>query len=158
MYSLAIDRLTEAGLNHYEVSNFARPGLESRHNQAYWRLDDYLGLGVGAHSCIGNGRFAAGRNTLLHVQAVEAGQAPEEFREEMTPQEVLSEAMWLGLRLLRGVDLAHAGRRSGLDPVEKYGETMRRLMQRGLLRLEHGALSLTRDGLFLGNQVFCEFA
>jgi oxygen-independent coproporphyrinogen-3 oxidase len=158
MYEVAIEKLCGAGLEHYEISNFALPGMASRHNQVYWRLEDYLGIGVGAHSCIRNVRFASGRNTLLHVRALESGRLPVETRETPDLRELLGEAMWLGLRLLRGVDLESIRRRFGADPRETFGEAISFLVSRGLLRMDGDLLSLTRAGLFLGNQVFCHFA
>ncbi|MCA1597017.1 MAG: radical SAM family heme chaperone HemW, partial [Chloroflexi bacterium] len=111
MYALAIEKLTAAGFDHYEVSNFARFGYRSEHNQVYWRREDYLGLGVGAHSSVKNMRFANGRNTVQHVKTVEAGVLPTESREEIEDDGMLGEAMWLGLRLLDGVDLTAVGKR-----------------------------------------------
>lgn len=158
MYEMAIQTLSAAGYVHYEVSNFARPGFESRHNQVYWKMEDYLGLGVGAHSCIRNVRFANGRQTLHHIQAIERGEMPTASREELPADEALSEAMWLGLRLLKGVDLQDIGRRFGADPAIRYGDVIQTLVGRGLVRLEDRNLALTEAGLFLGNEVFCSFA
>ncbi|MDQ2732021.1 MAG: radical SAM family heme chaperone HemW, partial [Armatimonadota bacterium] len=158
MYEMAIRTLSAAGYTHYEVSNFARPGFESRHNQVYWKMEDYLGLGVGAHSCLRNVRFANGRQTLHHIEAIERGELPLVSREELPSEEALSEAMWLGLRLLKGVDLQDVERRFGADPAIEYRDVIHNLVGRGLVRLEDHTLSLTEAGLFLGNEVFCSFA
>ncbi|HET6386934.1 MAG TPA: radical SAM family heme chaperone HemW [Armatimonadota bacterium] len=158
MFALAITRLTAAGYDHYEVSNFARPGCRSRHNQIYWRREDYLGLGVGAHSCIGYTRFANGRNTLNYVKAIEQGRSAEETREDIAIDEAIGEALWLGLRQTDGVNLTSLSTRFGIDPSRRYQREIQRLLERGLLRRAGESLSLTRQGLFLGNEVFCQFA
>jgi len=158
MYELAIRKLTEAGFDHYEVSNFARPGRRSEHNQIYWRMEDYLGLGVGAHSRVRGVRFANGRNTAQHVRAIESGTLPTASREELNRREALGEAMWLGLRLLDGLDLNRVARQVGESPEEVFQQEIDSLLGRGLLRREGSTLSLTREGLFLGNEVFCQFA
>ena len=157
MLAYAIDALEKAGLKQYEIANFAQPGRESRHNQVYWRRENYLGLGAAACSCAGNRRFANHQSLADYWQAVKQGRLPLAEEEYLSPQQVLGEAMFLGLRLIQGIDQQAFAQRYGIRPDQYYGPALEKLKKNGLLQEEGSWLRLTRRGLFLANRVFVEF-
>jgi oxygen-independent coproporphyrinogen-3 oxidase len=143
-YLLAGDRLGAAGYVHYEVSNFARPGSESRHNQAYWRHSPYIGLGPGAHSFEPPIRSWNVRDWAEYRRRVAAGGSPEDGREELGEGDVALEQVWLGLRASDGLDEAAltSAQRARAGEWERTGLAERRA---GVLRLtKHGWLLLDR--------------
>src|SRR5215470_7578699 len=101
-YDLAQERLAAAGYEHYEISNWAKPGFASRHNLKYWRREPYLGFGAGAHSFVGTTRWANAHDASEYVGAIEAGRLPAEQIEEVTPEQASEEEIFLGLRQLAG--------------------------------------------------------
>jgi oxygen-independent coproporphyrinogen III oxidase len=113
-YLLAVEQLTSAGFQHYEVSNFARPGLKSRHNAAYWEHRPYVGIGPGAHSYAPPVRSWNVRDWAEYRDRLARGKSPEDAQEELGPAELALERIWLGLRSDAGVpvaDLAPSQRR-----------------------------------------------
>lgn len=156
-YALAIDHLTAAGYEHYEIANFARPGRRSRHNQAYWRNDEYRGYGCGAASYVARARWVNVAGAAEYAARVRAGEDPAAEREDRDPAGERSDAMFLGLRLLDGVDAGGFARRYGVGLEEAFGPALQRLQGRGLLANGDGRWRLTREGLFLANQVMMEF-
>ena len=175
MYTFAQETLERAGYDHYEISNWARPGSRCLHNMAYWGNLPYLGVGPGAHSSLHGHRFwdvsppslyirrvhewasrgvtpvgRLDRETLLRMGAV-AGV------ELIGPQLEMAETMLLGLRLLDGLRVEDFKRRFGHDPLELYGVQVRELGEQGLLRRSDGVLRLTSRGCLLANQVFMRF-
>ena len=103
MYALAIDRLTAAGFEHYEVSNFARPGCRSRHNETYWSGDGYFAAGPGAARYVGGVRETNHRSTTTYLQRVLAGESPVAERESLSPEAQARELLVFGLRRIEGV-------------------------------------------------------
>lgn len=143
-YLLAADRLGAAGYVHYEVSNFARPGSESRHNQAYWRHSPYLGLGPGAHSFEPPVRSWNVRDWAEYRRRIAAGGSPEDGSEELDEGDVALEQVWLGLRAADGLEEASltSAQRERAGEWERSGLAERRS---GILRLtRHGWLLLDR--------------
>jgi len=157
MYLLAERLLEEAGYRHYELSNWARPGKECRHNIIYWQSGPYLGLGAGAHSFFQGVRSARVASIEEYVQKVEAGESPIAEREEIGPLLERGEAMFLGLRLIEGIEAAAFARRFGGPPRSFFGPQIDELTSLGLLEERDGRLRLTPRGRLLANQVFCRF-
>lgn len=147
MYEMMIDRLAEAGYDQYEISNFARPGSESRHNMKYWRLDPVYGFGVSAHSFDGKERYANERDTAKYVQMMETGSSAEVYREQT---DLAAEHAFLGLRLTEGIDIAAYRSEFGSLPDEKILE----LTELGLLERSAVNLRMTRKGMVYSNEVF----
>ena len=137
-------RFVSAGFSHYEVSNYALPGEESRHNQHYWRGGSYLGLGAAAVGCIAEARGRRYRNPpdAERYAARAASPAVEVFEEQLGPEELIREALMLGLRTREGVDLAQLQRRTGLDPREGRERALARRLQRGDAVLEGDVLRI----------------
>jgi len=150
MYELMIETLEVAGYRQYEISNFARPGLESRHNTKYWRMDPVYGFGVSAHSFDGSQRYANDRDTNSFVDKIgEIGNA-EVYRESV---DQASESVFLGLRLNEGVNFDEHRSRFGVDLTDKIAA----LESNGLVECVNDRVRLTRRGMLFSNEVFSEF-
>jgi putative oxygen-independent coproporphyrinogen III oxidase len=140
-------RFERAGLLHYEVSNYARPGEQSRHNQHYWRGGSYLGLGAAAVGCLSTG--AGGRRYRNHPDATRyleraATAQVEVFEESLSPQDVIREALMLGLRTDEGVDLARLTARTGVDPCLGREKAIARRTARGDLIVDGQRMRVPR--------------
>lgn len=154
MAAVAEDVLAAAGYQQYEVSNWARPGCESRHNRIYWRNEPWLGLGSGAHSYLGRRRWA---NPTTIAAYLANGPTPPPA-EPQGLQEEFEETMFMGLRLTReGVEEARFRARFGVGLLERYGDVVRELAERGLVAWDGERLVLTPIGLPLANEVFAAF-
>jgi oxygen-independent coproporphyrinogen-3 oxidase len=151
-YELAEDLLAAAGYEHYEISNWARPGRECRHNLVYWDNGDYLGFGVAAHSSVDGRRFA--NTSDLDEYLAAGGPAPLAMEERLDETTYRAETVILGLRQGRGIDLAGMSRRLGVDLTEEYRGRFGEMTAAGLLEQVDGRLRLTRRGRLLGNEVF----
>jgi oxygen-independent coproporphyrinogen-3 oxidase len=156
MYERAIDRLAEAGLMQYEISNFAQPGFESRHNLRYWQRKPYLGVGLDASSMLRASTHVLRWTTTddLHTY-LEASQTTEVDRLSLDKQH--EEAWFLGLRLNAGVDIDALVREFGITRVSAALESAKLLAQDGLLTIEGNCVRLTPHGRMLSNLVFQEF-
>lgn len=146
-YEWGTDRLEAAGFEHYEVSNFARPGFRSRHNWGYWHGGQYLGVGQAAHSLLGCRRSWNQRLLKNYLGAVEAGLSPEAGAEELDAATAQEEALWLGLRTSEGFAL-----HSGLAGRERF----RDLVAAGYLELRGERVGLTRRGFVLADAIGVE--
>ncbi|HVF31269.1 MAG TPA: radical SAM family heme chaperone HemW [Pyrinomonadaceae bacterium] len=154
MYELMVDTLESEGYGQYEISNFARPGRESRHNSKYWLMDPVYGFGVSAHSFDGTERYANERDTARYVELIEKESSTEVSRHEI---DVPSESVFLGLRLTSGIDLAGYRLRFGIDLIEKHRDDIDRLVTDELVQTDDGFLRLTRRGMLFSNEVFSIF-
>ena len=154
---LALELLTSAGFEHYEIANFARPGYASRHNLAYWRRENYLGLGVAAASCIATQRWSNVRDIEEYAELLAREHLPRIEQENLSIEEVLAEAMFLGLRLQEGIVFERFQEIYGTDPRRYFKKQVRKLEQNGLLQSDERHMWLTRRGMMLGNAAFQEF-
>ncbi|WP_104991700.1 radical SAM family heme chaperone HemW [Deinococcus sp. NW-56] len=151
-------RLTDLGFSRYEISNYARPGQESRHNLAYWEGRTYLGLGPGAagHYPAGPGGEALTlRRTNPHLHDWLTGEGGE--AEAILPEDYVTDALFMGLRLRAGLDLADLSRRSGVDVRTRYAVPIAANVERGLLVLEGERLRATPQGWWVLNRVVTDF-
>lgn len=157
MLEISIQTVKGRGFEHYEISNFAKPGYRCQHNLGYWQRQDYLGLGVAAASLVGNHRFSNVRNLEDYMATLEEQRLPIDEEETLSPRQVLAEAMFLGLRLLEGIDLAAFYQRYTIHPQEYFEEEIAQNIRLGLLETAGQHLRLTHKGLFLANEVFMSF-
>ncbi len=141
--------LRRAGYEHYEISNFARKGYRSRHNLHTWQCQDYLGLGISAHSCMEGVRFGNSRD----LNAFLRGEDITEFREELTPADRESEYIMLALRLSDGIDEAEFLRRFGHTFAGTYGERCMPFILGGYMELKNGHAHLTERGFPVSNTI-----
>jgi oxygen-independent coproporphyrinogen-3 oxidase len=144
LYAMAIERFAEAGLVQYEISNFARPGEECRHNLRYWRREQYLGFGIGAHSFIGDRRFANTRDIHRYI----AGEREPEFAEVLGEGEVRRETIFLRLRQAEGIDYEDVVRLCGEEGIA----WMDRGLSEGWLRRVGDRVAFTTSGFLLSNE------
>jgi oxygen-independent coproporphyrinogen-3 oxidase len=157
MYTHSRKALAQAGMEHYEVSNFARSGFRCQHNLVYWHNEEYLGFGAGAVSYLEGKRWKRERQPRAYIEKVTTGQDLAVEAETLSKEEVLGETMMLGLRLRGGLALQRVRDRFGVEPLEHFAEPIRTLKRRGWLVLENDTLSLTEEGLLLANEALCEF-
>jgi len=157
MYYAAIDTLQGAGYRHYEISNFARPGRECRHNLVYWHNGGYLGLGPAAHSRLGMRRTANEERLDGYQAALAGGRLPVVQSEELSERDDIFETVFLGLRLMAGLDLESFRARFGVSLDRVYPGVAERLTGEDLLETYAGSLRLTRRGLAVANMVMAEF-
>src|ERR1044072_162133 len=145
MYRTMIDVVTAAGYEHYEISNFCRPGFESRHNTKYWTGDPYYGFGCSAHSFDGRTRrWSNERDSSAYVNLIEANKSPVVDRTNLKEEDVRSESIFLGLRLMRGVNLESYRARFGRDLRDEHEANLARLREGGLIEIEAEVMRLTR--------------
>lgn len=158
MYEVMVDRTAAAGYEHYEISNFARPGYASRHNSKYWTGAPVYGFGCSAHSFDGERtRWSNERDTARYVRSIsETGRAVVETV-ALDEREARAESIFLGLRLLQGLDLRQHRDRFGVDLRDEFGDDLARLSDAGLIELDNDLLRLTRHGAVLSNEVFAAF-
>jgi oxygen-independent coproporphyrinogen III oxidase len=157
-YLAACEKLEAAGLAQYEISNFARPGFESRHNLKYWTRQPYLGFGVDAHSMLASIAPGAGAVRLATADGLDqfvAGVPAE--KTEVAPSEALEECFFLGLRLNRGVDLGAIAARFGRETLQSVRLAIIELVADGLVHEEGDFVRLTARGRLLSNEVFQKF-
>ena len=160
MFELTAESLQSAGYELYEISNFARPGYRSRHNQVYWRRGSYLGFGAGAHSFLSSPGYGArweNPATLREYAAVvRSGKLPDSGV-LLTSKEAMSEFMFLGLRMLEGVDRGEFADQFGMEMEEAFPNVIGNLCGKGLLTAEESMVRLSSRGLLLANVVMREF-
>ncbi|GAB4388949.1 MAG: radical SAM family heme chaperone HemW [Thermodesulfovibrionales bacterium] len=147
MFAMAEEALSGAGLRRYEISNYALPGRQCRHNVNYWRRGPYTGLGAGAHSFDGRTRRANGPDIRGYIEALSEGRLPPAVSQETTWEDALKETVFLGLRMTEGVELQ--GPAAGAVMEASGG-----LIEEGLMEKAGGRLRLTRRGLLVSNSVF----
>jgi len=157
MYERAIDFLKAHGYIHYEISNFTRPGRQSVHNLGTWLNRPYLGLGPAAHSCFRGERFSNEPSVKRYFDRLSRGEYPIQARESVSVKTAMSETMFLGLRLINGVDLNLFHHRFGRRAEDVYRNEIVRLGEAGLVEQTGGFLRLTGRGLPVANAVFREF-
>lgn len=157
MYDYITAFLPEQGYHRYEISNFALPGYESRHNLSYWQDVPYLGFGSGAHSYWGDCRYQNPARIEVYMEEVFQGRAMCHVEEKVTEKAQIEEFCFLALRTAAGISVRRFAAVFGRDVHELYGEQIRRLVEKGLLLEDRERLYLSQLGMKYGNQVFGEF-
>ncbi len=151
MYELVVKMMKDAGYRHYEISNFARGGRESKHNCKYWRLDEYLGLGLAAHSDFGGKRLENTRDMERYL-----GGEWLEAASDISNSEREFEFLMLGLRTADGISKSEFLARFGVGFDEKYGEKMEKFKKMGYFCEKGDALALTESGFEVSNAILTE--
>ncbi len=158
MYEWMLEHATGAGYEHYEISNLCRPGFHSRHNVKYWTGAPYYGFGCSAHSYDGRTRrWSNHRDLLKYVELVEAGASPVVDEQQLSDIDMRSEAVFLGMRLMQGIDTRRYRESFGVDLRDEHGEDLDRFRKAGLLEFDGDLIRLTRSGALLSNEVFAAF-
>ncbi len=154
MYEYADERLQAAGYENYEISNWALPGHQSRHNLTYWQNLPYLGMGAGAHSSFGGRRFSNILDPAEYIRLLKAKQRPEAESETVGRVQEMSETAFLGLRTAAGLHLPTFEQRFGMPFAQFVGDRLRMVEEAGLLEQAQDWLRLSKRGRLLGNEVF----
>lgn len=157
MYALAIDLLTAAGYEHYEVSNFAKPGHRCRHNETYWSGDPFFAVGPGAARFINGRREINHRSTTTYIKRMLAGQSPVAEMDELSPLERARELLVVGLRRLQGVQRDAFLARTGYALNDLAGTVVQKFTEQGLLYDNGQSVRLSREGLFISDSLWPYF-
>jgi oxygen-independent coproporphyrinogen-3 oxidase len=155
-YEAAIEAAGRAGLEHYEISNFALPGMRCRHNLTYWHNLPYLGIGPAAASYVGGIRRTNTPDLAAYMQAAGAGGPAPCSQEQLPPRMVMGETMMLGLRLIEGIDRGEFARRFGIDPADAFPRSFRRHLDLGTLEVTESHVRIPHRSLFVSDAVLAD--
>lgn len=157
MYERTREILEDWGYHQYEISNYARPGRECRHNLGYWQRKEYLGLGLGSASLVGETRFSNIRSMENYLNYSGNVAKIREEREILTVQEQMEEFMFLGLRMTEGISVTEFREVFGVSLEQIYGKVLEKYKKLELLEERGGRLRLTRKGISVSNPVLADF-
>lgn len=159
MYWYVKNTLELNGYNHYEISNFAKLGKESKHNLNCWNQEEYIGFGVAAHSYLNGIRFSNTINVEEYIQHIENNRKKEniQIEENQSLEDKKNEFMMLGFRKIQGVDIARFKEKFIDNPIFLYREKLNKLVEEGLIEVDLNHIKLTNQGIDLANLVFEEF-
>jgi putative oxygen-independent coproporphyrinogen III oxidase len=157
MYEMLIEEMEKHGYPQYEISNFAKKGYESHHNLTYWNNEPYYGFGAGAHSYVNGVRRSNYGPLKKYMGPIEKGLLPLMEEHAVTKKEMWEEEMFLGLRKTKGVSIDHFSQKFGESPLVLFKDEISQLVEKKLLNVSDGYISLTYRGRFLGNEVFQAF-
>jgi len=158
MYEWCVERLGRAGLAQYEISNFARPGYECRHNLGYWANRPFVGIGPGAASYRQGSRTANDPDIERYIAALESGgKIPGEVQ-SIRAADIVCETAVLNLRRRAGIDLAAFRQGTGHDAIRTFAAPIRRYRDLGLLEVTDRSIRLTEQALPIADSILCDFA
>ncbi|WP_339178042.1 radical SAM family heme chaperone HemW [Oceanobacillus sp. FSL W7-1293] len=157
MYQLLQENMKKQGVYQYEISNFAKPGYESKHNLTYWNNDYYFGFGAGAHGYLPGKRTANYKPLGIYMKEINRSGSPVEHLEEITLQDRIEEELFLQLRKVEGINTEAFRERYGLSLDKLYQEELRQLTNDKLVTYHDGSYVLTNRGMLLGDRVFQQF-
>ncbi len=155
-YYAAIAALQKAGLEHYEISNFARPAARCRHNLTYWHNRPYVGIGPAAASYVAGSRRTNAPDLEAYLAACTAGELPPATAESLTGQAAYAETIMLGLRLLDGVSRSELSARFGADPLEAFPQAINRYASQGALVVTGETIRIARKYLFVADTILAD--
>lgn len=156
MYLKGVELLEKHGYEQYEISNFARPGFQSRHNRNYWQRKNYLGLGPSAHSFSNNRRWANVRSLRIYQRKLDDSESPFEFEETIDQKKALEEALLLGLRQKEGICLENLKKEFGYDLEKEKSELLTNLTVQKFTCKENGQQRLTPLGFYISDRIIAE--
>jgi oxygen-independent coproporphyrinogen III oxidase len=157
MYEYTNSFLGNNGYNRYEISNFAKPGRESRHNTVYWENREYIGIGAGAFSYVNGERYSNIKNVKEYISAVKSKKSLICFSEKLPQEKRASEILIMALRMTSGISKKEFFNRSGYNLTELFGRQLNNLAQSGLINFDDERIKLTRKGLTVADSVMMEF-
>ncbi|MCP4191473.1 MAG: radical SAM family heme chaperone HemW [Planctomycetaceae bacterium] len=157
MYEFGMDTLNGAGFEHYEISNFSKPGFRSLHNQTYWTGDPYFAAGPGAARFQDGRRETNYRSTTTYLNRVLAGQSHVAESEQLSDEQLAREQLVFGLRRIQGVDRVSFRQRTGFEIEQLVGDVLPKYLQQGWLVWQAGSLCLTRTGLLFSDSIWPDF-
>lgn len=163
MYYLTNELLKKAGYERYEISNYSKPGFESKHNKSYWQRKEYLGFGASAASYIENERYTSICNVEEYIKYINSAKDGEKYISPKSESFVLSktnkmeESIYLGLRLTKGIKLEDFEKEFGCNILSIYGEIINKYVDLGYMEMSWGVLKLTPAGIDVSNSIFADF-
>ncbi len=157
MYQLAVQYLGACGYKRYEISNFSKPGFESRHNLKYWQCNDFLGCGAGAFSCANGTRFSNALDIEEYINSIETEKSALVYQETLTDFDKMSEFVFLGLRLENGIYEKEFKNRFGLNIDEIFGNQIEKYTKTDFLIRENGQICFSDKGFFVSNIILADF-
>ncbi|MEH6904345.1 radical SAM family heme chaperone HemW [Neobacillus drentensis] len=157
MYELLMEEMEKHGFSQYEISNFSKPGFESRHNLTYWNNESYYGFGAGAHSYLNGVRRSNTGPLKRYMDQIISGELPVIDEHQTTKVEQMEEEMFLGLRKTRGVSVPHFMEKFAVDPQQLFQREIAELTNKQWLEVGKNHIFLTKKGRLLGNEVFQAF-
>ncbi|MBS4217093.1 oxygen-independent coproporphyrinogen III oxidase [Bacillus sp. FJAT-49711] len=157
MYKILMEEMEKSGLEQYEISNFSKPGYESKHNLVYWNNDEYFGFGAGAHGYINDIRYSNAGPLKKYMEPLSEGRRPLFDQNKITKKEKMEEEMFLGLRKIEGVQISLFQKKYNENVMDIFKTPISEMMDRGLLTKSEDFLYLTNRGKLLGNEVFQAF-
>lgn len=170
MFEWSLERMAREGFQHYEISNWSRPGRQCRHNLVYWHNGDWLGLGAGAHSHLFGQRFADAASPRRYIELVDgpaSGEQPAGAPSEVMPQIVMreppdlqremAETVFLALRLREGLDIADFEARFGVDFMRVFERAVEETKELGLIEQVDGRLRVKDEAVLVGDEAFVRF-
>lgn len=157
MYQWIRAACKDKGLVQYEISNFAFPGKESRHNMTYWRNEPYYGVGVGAHGYLNSFRYANEKKIADYIDQVNQGRLPIAESHEVSLTEAMENEMILGLRLQEGVSKQRFQERFDSSVEKAFGNQLNQLLADEMIQIDGDMITLTEKGILFGNDVFAAF-
>ncbi|AZU63387.1 radical SAM family heme chaperone HemW [Neobacillus mesonae] len=157
MYEVVMEEMEKHGLNQYEISNFAKPGYESRHNLTYWENEYYFGFGAGAHSYVNGYRRSNIGPLKKYIDSLNNGELPILDNHQVTLTEQMEEEMFLGLRKTSGVQISKFAQKYGRGPFEIFEKELNELLLKKWIEVSGDNIFLTKQGRLLGNEVFQMF-
>ncbi|MED3548926.1 radical SAM family heme chaperone HemW [Cytobacillus praedii] len=157
MFEVLMEEMEKRGFKQYEISNFSKPGYESKHNLTYWNNEWYYGFGAGAHSYVNGSRISNHGPLKKYMNSVNERRLPILDRHKVTKVEQMEEEMFLGLRKTAGVSITRFIEKFEENPVALYKNELKALTFRDLIQVTDDQICLTKQGRFLGNEVFQSF-
>ncbi|WP_312093272.1 radical SAM family heme chaperone HemW [Niallia sp.] len=157
MYGVLLEEMGRHGFQQYEISNFAKPGFESRHNLTYWNNEEYFGFGAGSHGYVTGNRYSNHGPLKKYMQPLEQGELPILQEHKVTEIEQMEEELFLGLRKNKGVNLSLFEEKYKKNLLQLFNKEIKGLVSRELIEIQSDYLKLTEKGRFLGNEVFQSF-
>ena len=157
MYNYTINYLKENGYNQYEISNYAKEGLECKHNIIYWKCDHYIGIGPGASGYLNNYRYNNVEDLQDYHEKLNKNEKPIENIEKLSLEDEIQEKIFMGLRMNEGIKFEDFKKQFNIDFKEKYGNKIKELKEKGLINESIAGFSLTQRGREISNSVFVEF-
>lgn len=158
LYLRAIETLTAAGFEHYEISNFARPGCRCQHNLNYWRNGPYVGVGPSAAGCLDGRRYKNVADVDRYAELMDSQGHAEADTEIIDTPRLMTEMIMMQLRLIEGLSVSAFREATGSDPVALFGSTLQRLVELGKVIVSDTHIALTRAGLLVSDAVMAELA
>jgi len=157
MYEILMGEMEKHGFDQYEISNFSKAGYESKHNLTYWNNEYYYGFGAGAHSYVNGIRRSNSGPLKKYIEQINSGKLPVFEEHLVSKAEQMEEEMFLGLRKTEGVSISHFIKKFSLDPQKLFKHELTDLISKQWIEVKNNHIYLTKNGRFLGNEVFQSF-